>query len=262
MIHPIKLHAFLVAKQLDIKGIKSFLDIKLLADSSSELFYRFAEGKYQHYFNYGVIVFAGYTEEEMKWAIKAVQAYQRNPVEPWLRDNHDIRLEPDSDIRFEFNEVVVGSHDDKVMRIAMFNLAQSVAMDYYHSVTENLLAEVKSFTQELEVSGKLSLSRKNMRRFLGRALNTQNEIAENIYIFDAPELVWDDQFLDKLHIGLIRHFDLRVRFSELEYTMRIIEDNLTVFREISHQRESSLLEWIIILLILVEVLDMIISKLL
>jgi uncharacterized Rmd1/YagE family protein len=101
-----------------------------------------------------------------------------------------------------------------------------------------------------------------MRKFLGRALNTQNDIAENIYIFDAPESVWEDQFLDKLHQGLIKHFDLRVRFSELEYTMRIIDDNLTVFREISHQRESSLLEWIIILLIFVEVIDMIISKLL
>ncbi|MBX2946966.1 MAG: RMD1 family protein [Cyclobacteriaceae bacterium] len=257
----VKLHAFLVAKQLDIKGIKNFLEIKVQADSSSELFYRLAEGKYQHYFNYGVIVFAGYTEEEMVWAIKAVQTFQRNPVTHWLRDSHEIRFEPGSEIQFEFNEVVVGSLDDKVMRITMFNLAQSVAMDYYHSVTENLLAEVKGFTQELETSGRLSLSRKAMRKFLGRALNTQNEIAENIYIFDAPELVWDDQFLDKLHLGLIRHFDLRVRFSELEYTMRIIEDNLTIFRELSHQRESSLLEWIIILLIFVEVLDMIISKL-
>lgn len=261
MTPSIRLHAFLVASQLDIKGIKGFLEIKPLADSSSELFYRLDNSKYQHFFNYGVIVFAGYTEDEMKLAIQNVLPFQRSSNTQWLRDNHDIRLESGSETRFEFNEVVVGTLDDKVMRIAMFNLAQSVAMDYYHTTTETLLAEVKSFTQELQASGRLSLSRKNMRKFLGRALNTQNEIAENIYIFDAPELVWDDQFLDKLHQGLIRHFDLRVRFSEVEYTMRIIEDNLTVFREISYQRESSVLEWIIILLILVEVLDMAISKL-
>jgi uncharacterized Rmd1/YagE family protein len=143
----------------------------------------------------------------------------------------------------------------------MFNLAQSVGIDYYHTVADTLLAEVKSFAQELEATGRFSMGRKSMRKFVGRALNTQNDIAENIYIFDAPELVWDDQYLDKLHQGLIRHFDLRVRFSELEYTMRIIEDNLTVFRELAHQRESSLLEWIIILLIFVEVIDMILSRL-
>jgi uncharacterized Rmd1/YagE family protein len=262
MTQRVKLHAFLVASQLDIKGIKSFLDVKPLADSSSELFYRFSEGKYQYYFNYGVLVFAGYTEDEMKWAIKTIQPFQRNPVTNWQRDSHEICVEPSRELQFEFNEVVVTTLDDKVMRITMFNLAQSVAIDHYHMVADVLLAEVKSFAQELESTGKLSLGRKSMRKFVGRALNTQNDIAENIYIFDAPELVWDDQFLDKLHQGLIRHYDLRVRFSELEYTMRIIEDNLTVFREIAHQRESSLLEWIIIILILVEVIDLFISKIL
>jgi uncharacterized Rmd1/YagE family protein len=256
----IKLSAFLIANQLDIKGIKAFLNIKPVADTSSELFYAFGEGKYQYYFNFGVIVFAGYSEDEMRIALKAIQDFQKNPVANWLRDFHEIKVIDGSEARFDFNEVVVDRLDEKVYRITMFNLAQSVALDYYHNVTENLLAEVRRFSTELELAGKLRISRKNMLRFLGRALNTQNDIAENIYIFDAPELVWDDEYLDKLHKGLIKHFDLRVRFSEIEYTLRIIEDNLSVFREIIHQRESSLLEIIIILLILVEVFDLIISK--
>ncbi|HMU66570.1 MAG TPA: hypothetical protein PKE57_05475, partial [Cellvibrionaceae bacterium] len=80
--------------------------------------------------------------------------------------------------------------------------------------------------------------------------------------FDAPDLVWYDDYLDKLHQGLMKHFDLRVRFSEVEYTMRIIAENLAAFREIIHQRESNFLEYIIIALIFVEVLDLIIAKLL
>jgi uncharacterized Rmd1/YagE family protein len=74
--------------------------------------------------------------------------------------------------------------------------------------------------------------------------------------------VWDDEYLDKLNQGLMKHFDLRVRFSEIEYTLKIIENNITVFREIINQRESNLLEYIIILLILVEVFDLLITKLL
>lgn len=257
----VKLSAFLVAYQLDIKGIKAFLEIKPVADSSSELFYEFGKGKHQYYFNYGVIVFTGHTEEEMKWAVKAVQQFQKNPLNNWLRDDFDISVQPGSDIIFEFDKVILGTIDAKVIRIAMLNLAQSVAIDYYLSVTESLLTEVKGFATRLETQGKLRISRKNMLKFIGKALNTQNDIAENIYIFDAPDLVWDDFYLDKLHQGLSKHFDLRMRFSELEYTIRIIEDNLKVFRDIYHQRESSMLELIIIILILVEVFDLFISKL-
>ena len=198
----------------------------------------------------------------MKWAVKAVQAYQRNSFATWLRDDHEVCVQEGSEMIFNFDELILDKVDSKVFRIAMFNLAQSVALDHYHNVTENLLAELKSFANQLEVTGKLKISRKNMMRFLGRALNTQNEIAENIYIFDAPDQVWDDEYLDKLHQGLGKHFDLGVRFSEIEYTLKIINDNLSIFREIINQRESSLLELIIIVLILVEIVDLFITKLL
>lgn len=257
----LKLSAIRVANQLDLKGIKTFLDVKPVSDSSSDLYYSFGPEKYQYFSNYGVIAFCGYSEEEIKIAVKTVQAYLKNP-DTWLRDDHEICLSPESALEFEFDSVVVDHIDANVIRIAMFNLAQSVALDHYHDVSEILLAEIRGFTNHLEQTGKLNINRKNMMKFIGRALNTQNDIADNIYIFDAPDLVWDDEYLNKLQNGLMKHFDLRVRFSEIEYTLRIIEDNLSVFREISHQRESSILEWIIIILILVEVFDLLISKLL
>lgn len=262
MSNSIKLTAFLVANQLDVKGIKSFLEIKASAETSSELFYKFSESKYHYYFNFGVLVFSGFTEEEMKYAIKTVTTFQRAPLAHPLRDDFQIVAETGREIFFDFDKVNIGRVDDKVIRIAMFNLAQSVAIDHHHLVAENLLTEVKGFSNQLENTGTLKIGRKKMLMFLGRALNTQNDIAENIYIFDAPDQVWDDEYLDKLHQGLIKHFDLRIRFSELEYTLRIIEDNLTVFREIYNQRESSRLEWIIIILILFEVFDLLLSKVL
>lgn len=261
MTHTVTLCAFWVANQFDLKGIKAFLDIKPIADSSSELFYAFSGEKYQYYFNFGVMVLSGYTEDEMKWAIKTVQNFQKDPSTAWMRDDHEIKVDEASTIIFGFDELTVAKIDDQVIRITMFNLAQSVALDHYHDVSENLLTEVKGFTDQLEHTGKLKISRTNMRKFLGRALNTQIDIAENIYIFDAPDLVWYDDYLDKLHQGLMKHFDLRVRFSEVEYTMRIIDQNLAVFREIIHQRESNILEYIIIVLIFVEVVDLFVGKL-
>ncbi|HEX8039620.1 MAG TPA: RMD1 family protein, partial [Chryseosolibacter sp.] len=207
-------------------------------------------------------VFSGYKFEEMKSSIEGLEPYLKDRVTLWLRDEFQIRVEPGKGTFFEFAEAVVDKLTEKAIRVAMLNLAQSVALDHYHAVSENLLTEIKGFANQLERTGKLKISRKNMHRFLGKALNTQNDIAENIYIFDAPDLTWEDEYLDKLHQGLMKHFDLKVRFSEIEYTLRIIENNLAIFREIIHQRESNLLEFIVILLILVEVFDLFITKLL
>src|SRR6478735_943034 len=256
----VKLSAILVANQIDIKGLKSFLETKPTSDTSTELFYSFEGDRYQYYFNYGVIVFSGHSEDEFKLAVKVVQPFLKNPTTNWLRDDHKISVGATGKMEFEFDQVIVDHLDEKVFRIAMLNLAQSVALDHYHEVCENLLTEIKGFTNHLEQTGRLSINRKNMLKFIGKALNTQIEIADNIYIFDAPEQVWDDEYLDNLYKGLIRHFDLRVRFSEIEYTLKIIEGNLSVFREISNQRESNMLEWIIIILILVEVFNLFISK--
>lgn len=260
MIEILKLNAILVANQLDIKNIKSFFELKPLADSSSELFYSFAANKFQYYTNYGVVAFAGYTEEEIRSTIKEVIPFHKDPVKNVLGDEFDLRVERGREITFDFNEMIVGRLDDKVVRIAMLHLSQSVALDYYNGIGENLLEEIKQFARQLESNGKLRISRKNMMRFIGKALTTQNDIAENIYIFDTHDLTWEDEYLNKLYHGLMKHFDLRVRFNEIEYTLKIIENNLTVFREIIHQRESNILEYIIIILILVEVFDLIISK--
>jgi len=262
MENKVQLSAIRVANQLDLKGIKSLFDHKPAADSSSELFYALGEEKFQYFFNYGVVAFCGYNTSEMDASIKAISSYLKNPDAMRFRDNLTVVVEKGTDLRFEFEQLVVHHLNEKTLRVIMLSLAQSVALDYYNFSSETLLNEIRGFANRLETTGKLRISRTNMMKFIGRALNTQNDIADNIYIFDAPEIVWDDEYLDKLQQGLMKQFDLRVRFSEIEYTLRTIESNLSVFREIIHQRESSLLEWIIIMLILVEVFDLLISKLL
>ena len=61
-----------------------------------------------------------------------------------MRDDHEIKVDANSDIVFGFDELTVAKVDAQVIRITMFNLAQSVALDHYHGVSENLLTEVKA----------------------------------------------------------------------------------------------------------------------
>ena len=61
--------------------------------------------------------------------------------------------------------------------------------------------------------------------------------------------------------NLKQTFDLKDRYHVIHDRIEIIKENLELFKDIMDHRESSRLEWIIIILILVEVIDMFILKL-
>jgi uncharacterized Rmd1/YagE family protein len=84
---------------------------------------------------------------------------------------------------------------------------------------------------------------------------------EHLYVFDSPDMIWDDPDLTKLDADLKQTFDLRNRNRHLHDRLDIIKENLELFKDIWDHRESSMLEWIIILLILVEVVDLFLVKL-
>jgi uncharacterized Rmd1/YagE family protein len=142
----------------------------------------------------------------------------------------------------------------------MLHVSQSVALDYYSEQTNKLLEETHAHTLILEQKGKLDISGRNLKRFIGKTLNLKNRIAENLYIFDSPDLTWEDEYLTKLDTGLKNTFDLQVRFRNVEEGLIIVKENLELFRDIMQHRKSTALEWVIIALILVEVINLAVEK--
>jgi required for meiotic nuclear division protein 1 len=75
-----------------------------------------------------------------------------------------------------------------------------------------------------------------------------------LYILDDPNLVWDNEDLAVLNRLLKANFDINTRFKDLDYRLQIVEDNLRLFTDVLNVRESSRLEWIVIVLIFIEIM--------
>jgi len=250
--------AFHIAESININDFRKEFTGKLISSTTSDLYYEFEDGGLLNIFSYGVAVFANIKDVEMSRTLTYLNAFCSNKLEARIDETYEIKVGDQIHFGYKALSVTILSLD--VLRMSMFNLAQSVALDYYGKISEELLTEVKKFTNQLVVKGKINISKKNMLRFIGRTLNTKNLITENLYIFDSPDMVWEDEYLDKINTGLIKCFELRNRYREIESTFKSIEDNLHVFMEMYYHRESKMLEWIVIVLILIEVINMLISK--
>ncbi len=258
----ITIKAFLISESIFLKKFKNAYKQNLISGSSSDAFYQIKEESYVFILNYGVVVFANVLEEEINHTLNLLKDYLYRPLESKISETYQVIQNSNPKPQFQYEELLTPEMSPELLKIVMFNLAHSVALDFYENIADQLLSEIQEYAIQLEEKGKIKGSKKNMLRFIGKILSVKNKIVENLYIFDVPEMVWESPDLNHIHIGLSTLFDIRTRFKEIEYTFKVIEDNLEVFSEIFQHNESSRLEIIIIVLIFIEVLNLFVEKLL
>ena len=255
----LKVVSFHIADSIDIKNFKTVFTAELLHSDSDELFYRTSYDEFIYVFKYGVVSFFNYDELQVASFIQVINPYCRNMQDQKLSEELEIQTNG-TKVKVGFNKIELpGIHED-YLRLIMLNVSQSVALDLYLQQTNALLDETNFHTQILERKGKLDLSGRNLKKYIGRTLNIKNHISQNLYIFDSPDETWDDEELNRLDVSLKKTFDLQVRFRTIQDGLGIVKENLDLFKDILQYRNSTQLEWIIIVLILIEVINLFFEK--
>jgi len=255
-----KVAAFQIAESFNLKELRNYYNATLLFGNRDELFYGNDEHQYLYIFKYGVVSFFNIPPLEISETLDAFSKFAVHPFEEKLSEEIQVESGGARNQVF-FNKVVLGEMDKDSIQLIMLNLSQSVAMDFYEEISENILTDTKQHTNVLETKGKLDIGGQKLRRYIGKTLNIKNQIAENLYILDSPLVTWDNETLNKLDQDLKKMFDLSDRYETIRERLEIIRENLELFKDMMQHRQSSTLEWIIIILILVEVFDLFITKL-
>lgn len=255
-----KVLAYQISDNIDIKRFKSGFGKLPYFSDADELFYVIDADTCVYVFKYGVVSFLGYDEIKIAEFVRFITPFCKNFSGFRLSEEFDIET-GSKEIRVGYNGIAIIEPSPDMLRLIMLNVSQSVALDYYEEVTGKLLWETNLQTQYLEKKGKLYMSGRSLKKYIGRTLNLKSNISENLYIFDAPPEAWEDEDLNKIDIGLKRTFDLQIRFRQIQDSLQIIKENFELFKDIMQHRSSYVLEMIIILLILIEVINLIIEKL-
>jgi len=254
-----KVLAYQIADSIDIKAFKNSFKAPAHYSDTDEIFYAIDSDKFLYVFKYGVVTFLNYDEIKISEFIRFIMPFCRNFSEAKLSEEFEIYTGA-KEITFGYNKIEITSPNTDVFRLIMLNVSQSVALDYYYEVTTNLLLETNLQTQHLEKKGKLYISGRNLKKYIGRTLSLKSSISENLYIFDSPPETWEDENLNKIDLGLKKTFDLQVRFRQIQESLQIIKENFELFKDIMQYRSSYMLEIIIIVLILIEVINLVIEK--
>jgi len=252
----IRIEAVQIAESFNIKNFRAEFRTEAFSGSTTEVFYVLEDtNRYLYIFDYGVVVFGNYDTLAKSEFINFIKKYATSPVDLNLSEEYCIEIDPNESKAIVKNDyVTVPNIDSSLLRIVMLNTGQSVALEYYEVLTDELITSSKHYILELEKRGRLSISKTDLLKYIGKVLNVKNSIVDNLYILDDPNLVWDNETLNLLNRNLKTNFDIHPRFKDLDYRLQIVENNLTLFTDVLNVRESARLEWIIIILIAFEIL--------
>jgi uncharacterized Rmd1/YagE family protein len=251
--------SYQIADSIDVKAFRGAYKEGIYHYDADELFYKTGEEAFVYVFKYGVVCFLGYGGAERDAFLKKMTPFCKNPFELHLSEEFEVETDAREN-KFGYNKIEIVNPDIEVFRLIMLNVSQSVSLDYYLELTNLLQEETHSHTLKLERNGRLDISGRNLKMYIGKTLNLKNRIAENLYIFDSPPETWEDENLNRIDLGLKRTFDLQERYRDLREGLEIIKENLELFKDLLQYRNSTFLEWIIIILVFLEVLNLLIDK--
>ncbi|MDF0707727.1 RMD1 family protein [Flagellimonas okinawensis] len=252
-------HAHQIAEAISVPSCKTMFRGRLIVSDNDELFFERYKGEFVYIFKYGVVCTYNAGPEEREKVIDEVLPHCKNPLETRLVEKIEICVGNKED-KITYDKVNLAKFHVDALRLIMLHVSQSIALNRYAWISGEILADTEKHTSNLEVNGRLSIGGTKLKKYIGRVLNVKNRISENLYIFDSPEATWEDGELNKLDQHLKATFDLKNRYRSIHDQLEIIKDNLDLFKEITFHRENNRLEWVIIILILVEVMDLLLIK--
>lgn len=256
MLHVV---AYQIADNIDVRAFRGANKESIYRYDADELFYKTGELDFVYVFKYGVVCFLNYAEEARKAFLQRMNPFCKNVFEQPLSEEFEVESNAQEN-KFGFNKIEIVKPDIEVLRLIMLNVSQSVSLDYYSELTNGLQEETHSHTLALERRGRLNISGKNLKMYIGKTLNLKNRIAENLYIFDSPPETWEDENLSRIDLGLKKTFDLQERYRDIREGLEIIGENLELFKDLLQYRNSTVLEWIVIILVALEVINLIIKE--
>ena len=142
------------------------------------------------FFDYGVVVFWGLSEQEETAILKTIEQFCIDPLPPsdWEVENLQYCYDPNGTARI-FNDVItLRQHHDRVKLTLSHAIAQSVKLTYFEELVDETITSTQVIPQQMAKSGAVPLSRKGINRKIGQLFVIRIQINLVSNVLDTPEM--------------------------------------------------------------------------
>jgi uncharacterized Rmd1/YagE family protein len=203
-------------------------------------------------FAYGTIVFWAVAPSLVEQILKEVEPYCVEPLENPHEDEFSFSY--GSTFRVVNDQIVLDQQDLYVMLALSHAFSQSVKLELFEGRVQQAVDQAQLLVDELSARGRIDLSRKEIAKRIGWLMQQRYSINLHCDVLDTPDFFWERTELERYYQAGAAYLDLSQRVNVLYRRMDTVSDVFEVLTTEINHRHSAFLEWIIIVLIMIEVI--------
>jgi len=204
------------------------------------------------FFPFGAIVCWGLDEDTERQLLRDIRPFEQQHLEVIEDDIFDYIYGEQPKIVDD--EIVLPERDVLTKLAFSHGLAQSVKLGVFEQTIQKTIHLTRELPELLALRGNIKLSRKDIRRMMGRLFIDRSSINLHQELLDTPEFFWEHSDLEAYYALVAHYLDRERRVNVLNQRLLILQELFDMLAaELNHQH-SSRLEWTIIGLIVIEVL--------
>ena len=132
-------------------------------------------------------------------------------------------------------------------------LAKSVVLARDEREVTSVFERIEPFARELADNGRTPGGRRAILQHIGHALLVQQRVSGPVAVAEKPDVLWDRPDLDRLYARLEDEYELKERADALNRKLAVVAETAKVLTDIIDTERSLRLEFIIVVLILLEI---------
>jgi uncharacterized Rmd1/YagE family protein len=170
-----------------------------------------------------------------------------------LTQDYPIRIDPSLSHAFEITNEAITLQTTSTLNLNIIALAvsQSVGLEHYEKQLDILFTQSRRIVESIH---SFSISRRSrLMQFAKRLALTRYDMVSNLLLLDKPNILWDDAEAEALYNRLAFILELYDRHEIALSKLAQIKEDIMLVMDIDNHKKSEFLEWIIIILIGVEI---------
>jgi uncharacterized Rmd1/YagE family protein len=202
-------------------------------------------------FMFGVYVTWNVEYESVKFFQDFIKDFEEDSLQKPIIET--LLYESSKEFKINFDKLIL--EDESILtKIAIStSLAQNIKLIDFEQTIQSTIEENSSIPKILADKGKINLSKKDTAKKMGELFLVRSKTNLHYDLLDTPEFFWDYPEYEVYYDKVTKYLDIKSRLEVLNKKVEIIQELFDMLSNEQHHRYSSFLEWIIIILIGVEI---------